>query len=192
MDVQFGPLRVVNGMSTPTSSTITTAARENVQLSSSIPTIPSPVTPSYVPSGLPGSSTIRWTAGLAAHQEHANENDYSAADPEKDIPEVQPAPPRVITPSLTTLEKAVAARIYFENIYFALLRHPPSREQRRVAMEKEMAGMQMSEGQKEYLRDRWRQNESDYLRERRRKVDVNAFVTLKTIGHGEPSFSPMW
>ncbi|TCD71243.1 hypothetical protein EIP91_011721 [Steccherinum ochraceum] len=180
----IAPLRVVNGISTPTSSTITTAARENVRLSASIPTIPSPVSPSYVPSGLPGSSTIRWTAGLSAHQEHANESDFSAMDPDKDIPEVEPASRKTITPSLATLEKAVAARIYFENIYFALLRHPPSREQRRIAMEKEMMSMQMSEGQKEYLRDRWRQNESDYLRERRKKVDVNAFVTLKTIGHG--------
>lgn len=51
--------------------------------------------------------------------------------------------------------------------------------------------MQLSEAQKEYLRGRWRQNESDYLRDRRRKVDVNAFVKLKTIGHGEPGFSCM-
>ncbi|THH31776.1 hypothetical protein EUX98_g2388 [Antrodiella citrinella] len=183
-EVTIGPLHVVNGMSTPTSSTITTAARENVQLSPSIPTIPSPVTPSYVSSGLPGSSTIRWTAGLSAHQEHANELDFASADADTEIPQVQHTPRKVITPSLATLEKAVAARIYFENIYYALLRSPPSREQRRLAMEKEMMGLQMSEAQKDYLRERWRQNESDYLRERRKKVDVNAFVKLKTIGHG--------
>lgn len=51
-------------------------------------------------------------------------------------------------------------------------------------MEKEMASMQMSEAQKDDIRRRWRQNETEYLRERRRKVDVNAFVKLKTIGHG--------
>ena len=85
---------------------------------------------------------------------------------------------------MATLEKAVAAKIYFENLYFPLLRHPPSREQRRVAMEGEMAGMQLSEAQKDNIRRRWRQNETEYLRERRRKVDVNAFVKLKTIGHG--------
>jgi hypothetical protein len=96
-----------------------------------------------------------------------------------------PPPPRaVITPSLATLEKAVSARIYFENLYFPLLRHPPSREQRRKAMEKDMAEMRLSEAQKEVLRGRWRQNETDYLRERRQKVDVTAFVKLKTIGHG--------
>lgn len=176
-DAQLPPLRVVNGMSTTTSSTITTAARENVQLSPSIPSIPSPV--STV--GQPGNSTIRWTAGLAAHPEHENENDPAAIA--RELPEIPP-PRKPITPSLATLEKAVAARIYFENLYFPLLRHTPSREQRRLAMEKDMMNMQLSEVQKEYLRNRWRQNETEYLREQRRKVDVSAFVKLKTIGHG--------
>jgi hypothetical protein len=51
-------------------------------------------------------------------------------------------------------------------------------------MEREMAELQLSEHQKENLRARWRQNETDYLRHQRRKVDVTAFVKLKTIGHG--------
>jgi protein-serine/threonine kinase len=94
-------------------------------------------------------------------------------------------PKRVITPSLATLEKAVSARIYFENLYFPLLRHPPSREQRRLAMERDMLSMDLSDPRKDGLRARWRQNETEYLREQRRKVDVSAFVKLKTIGHGE-------
>lgn len=118
------------------------------------------------------------------HPEHEQE-DAAAMDPDKDLPEIPtPRPKKPITPSLATLEKAVAAKIYFENLYFPLFRHPPSREQRRVALEKEMAGMQMSETHKENIRRRWRQNETEYLRERRRKVDVNAFVKLQTIGHG--------
>lgn len=133
---------------------------------------------------MPGNSTIRWTAGLPVHPEHEQE-DAAAMDPDKDLPEIPtPRPKKPITPSLATLEKAVAAKIYFENLYFPLFRHPPSREQRRVALEKEMAGMQMSEAHKENIRRRWRQNETEYLRERRRKVDVNAFVKLQTIGHG--------
>ena len=48
-----------------------------------------------------------------------------------------------------------------------------------------MAEMQLAPEQKEYLRARWRQNETDYLRERRQKVDASAFVKLKTIGHGK-------
>ena len=54
-------------------------------------------------------------------------------------------------------------------------------------MEREMTELQLSEHQKENLRAKWRQNETDYLRHQRRKVDVTAFVKLKTIGHG-PSF----
>jgi len=73
-------------------------------------------------------------------------------------------------PSLSTLEKAVSARIVFENLYFPLLKQAPSRERRRVAMEKDM-NMQLSESQKEKLCSGWRQNETDYLR----KVDVSAF-----------------
>lgn len=96
--------------------------------------------------------------------------------------------PRPINPSLSTLEKAVSARIYFENLYFPLLRHPPSREQRRIAMETDMMNLKLSEAQKENLRARWRQNETDYLRDRRKKIDASAFVKLKTIGHGLPLF----
>ncbi len=183
------PLRVMNGISaTNTSSILTTAAGENVSLSPLSPTFQPQSPPTPVPRppsfGQPGNSTIRWTAGLPVHAEH--EQEYAAAmDADKEYPEIPtPVPMKPITPSLTTLEKAVAAKIYFENLYFPLLRHPPSREQRRIAMEKEMAAMQLSEAQKENIRRRWLQNETDYLRDRRRKVDVNAFVKLKTIGHG--------
>jgi len=161
-------------MSTTTSSSvITTAARENVHLS--------PV------DGLPGrlaNSTIKWGGGLAAHPEVGEHNND---DPATAFPGPSPRP---INPSLATLEKAVSARIYFENLYFPLLRQPPSREQRRVAMEKDMVIMCLSEDQKEVLRARWRQNETEYLRERRRKVDATAFIKLKTIGHGWSFYVP--
>jgi hypothetical protein len=52
-------------------------------------------------------------------------------------------------------------------------------------MERDMKEMQLSHAQKENLRARWRQNETEYLRERRKKVDVSGFIKLKTIGHGE-------
>jgi len=169
---EVAQLRVINGISTNTSSTITTAARENVCL-----------TPVDGNSGQPGNSTIRWGGGLHPHLEHDQENDPTLG--EREMPEVvTPPTPRPINPSLATLEKAVSAKIYFENLYFPLLRHPPSREQRRLAMEREMAELQLSEHQKENLRTKWRQNETDYLRHQRRKVGVTAFVKLKTIGHG--------
>jgi protein-serine/threonine kinase len=116
--------------------------------------------------------------------EHEAEGDPNLLS--KDLPEIPtPYEPRTITPSLQTLEKAVAARIYFENIYFAILRKPPSREQRRQAMERELALMRISEEAKDEIRERWLQNESDYLRERRNRVDPSSFKKLKTIGHGE-------
>jgi hypothetical protein len=169
-------------MSTTTSSTLTTAARENVT-----------ITPFYMDGlpglpGLPGNSTIRWGGGLTSHPE-VQEIDLDWVSEINNHPELSSSP-RSIIPSLATLDKAVSARIYFENLYFPLLRHTPSREQRRLAMEKDMMEMQLSQAQKEHLRGRWRQNETDYLRERRRKVDVSAFVKLKTIGHGLfPHFS---
>jgi hypothetical protein len=153
-------------MSTATSSTITTAARENVHFS-----------PADGLPGRPGNSTIKWGGALRPHLE-VGECDH-------DLGLTLPGPsPRPIIPSLATLEKAVSARIYFENLYFPLLRQPPSREQRRIAMEKDMVIMHLSEDQKEALRAQWRQNETEYLRERRRKVDATAFIKLKTIGHG--------
>ncbi|KAF7315450.1 Kinase-like protein [Mycena indigotica] len=166
----LGPLRVVNGVSatTTTSSTLTTAARENFLTASSFPE-------GLV--GRPGNSTIRWGGGLQAHpedDEHLTDN----------VEPVEPPPRKPITPSLATLEKAVSCRIYFENLYFPLFRHPPSREQRRLAMERDMTEMQLSHGQKENLRARWRQNETDYLRDKRRRIDVTTFKKLKTIGHG--------
>jgi len=172
-----GELRVMNGMSataTTVSSVLTTAARENVILGTSyLDGLP----------GRPGNSTIRWGVGLKAHPEVQENDDESATSDARGLPEPLSAP-RTIIPSLATLDKAVSARIYFENLYFPLFRHPPSREQRRLAMEKEMMDMNLSQAQKENLRARWRQNETDYLRDRRLKVDASAFVKLRTIGHG--------
>jgi len=121
---------------------------------------------------------------LKPHPEHEDESDPAA--------EVKPLAepmyvrsPRPINPSLQTLEKAIAAKIYFENLHFPLLRRPPCREQRRLAVEKEMDRMRLNEVRKEDLHARLQKNETDYLRERRRKVDPSAFVKLKTIGYGK-------
>ncbi|PPQ86771.1 hypothetical protein CVT25_012416 [Psilocybe cyanescens] len=102
-----------------TSSSLTTAARENV------------VFTSPCPDGLPGrtrNSTLRW-GGLRSHrevQEMDNQDPSSLSETEQVV-----KPPRLISPSLATLEKAVAARIYFEILYFPLFRHPSSQEQRK-------------------------------------------------------------
>jgi len=167
----LGPLRVVNGVSSTTSSNLTTAARENVSLLSGVDGLP----------GRPGNSTIRWGGGLMTPHPEVLEG---SEDLQEEVLPQAPPVHRTINPSLATLEKAVAARIYFENLYFPLLRQTPSREQRRLAMERDMVDMQIPEPQREQLRSRWRQNETAYLREQRRKVDVTGFVKMKTIGHG--------
>lgn len=171
-NAEDAPLRVVNGISTQSSSMITVAARENVPLS----------TTDGMP-GRPGNTSIVWGGSLAAHPEQELEDEPAQQLFDNNRPLA--VPKRVVTPSLATLERAVSARIFFENLYFPLLRHTPSREQRRLAMERDMLTMGLPERRKEDLRARWRQNETDYLREQRRKVDVSAFVKLKTIGHGE-------
>ncbi len=174
----YGQLHVVNGISTNTSSSLTTAAKENYVTPSNIDGLP----------GKPGYSAGPWT-GLRSHPQIQENEELGPVSPVQEYTEIPPPPPRPINPSLSTLEKAVAARIYFENLYFPLLRHTPSREQRRLAMENDMTEMQLSHEQKENLRARWRRNESEYLRECRRKVDASAFIKLKTIGHGMSDLS---
>jgi protein-serine/threonine kinase len=119
---------------------------------------------------------------LQTHLEHEAESDPQLLA--KELPEVPVQKSRLVTPSLATLEKAVAARIYFEGLYFAILRQPPSREQRRKALENELLQMRISDVAKQEIRERWFQNETNYLRDRRARVDPSSFVKLKTIGHG--------
>ena len=62
-------------------------------------------------------------------------------------------------------------------------------------MKRDIVRIQLNQAQKEYLRARWHRNEAKYLREvreRRQKIDVSAFVKLKTIGHGWLLFRPKW
>ncbi|KAI6046027.1 kinase-like domain-containing protein [Pisolithus marmoratus] len=142
---QQSPLRVVNDSSV--NSALTTAAMENVHIS---------LTENL---DVAGTSTNPCSGTLRAHLKVLERDgadstivgSFFSCDYRK----------RAITPSLATLEKAVSARIYFENLYFPLLRQPPSREQRRD-----------------------RNGEGYDCHESQRKVDATAFIKLKTIGHG--------
>jgi hypothetical protein len=69
-----------------------------------------------------------------------------------------PVPKRVVTPSFATLERAVSATIFFENIYFPLRRDPPSLELRQLAMENDILSMGLSDRRKEDIGARCRQN----------------------------------
>ncbi|CAD6977800.1 unnamed protein product [Tilletia controversa] len=91
-----------------------------------------------------------------------------------------------IRPSLQTIEKSVAAKIYFENLYYSILKKPRARDTRKAGLEAELAslGNRISELEKAAIRAKWMANETEYLREMRARVNVNSFVRLKTIGHG--------
>ena len=200
LTIRGPPLHVVNGLPSP--STTTTATVATIRLSSPLTQYSmSPVSPpsptgatvasSVPPSAWPGAPIPAQAAGtsLPAPQEREEDEETSpnaSLDPwaARRAATAQPRRPRKITPSLPTLEKAVSARIYFENLYFPLLRQQPSREQRRLAMEREMEQLRMSDAQRGAVRERWRKNETEYLRERRARVGANSFVKLKTIGHG--------
>ena len=190
-------LRVVNGMSTPSSVTVSTT---NTATTPRIDGLPSPRGFAWPAGSGPNALTTPIQRGLVQERTEMDHppidgltrtetvteldrRDTVIAIPQS-IPPTPPPKPKPITPSLATLEKAASARIYFENLYFPLMRQPPSREQRRLAMEREMDRMGMVDQIREQVRDRWRRNETEYLREQRRKVDVSAFKQLKTIGHG--------
>lgn len=89
-----------------------------------------------------------------------------------------------LRPSLTTVEKSVAAKIYFENLYYGILKKPAARETRRAGLEKELASLRISEASKEAIRQAWISRETEHLRQVRDRVSANSFVKLKTIGHG--------
>ncbi|KAJ1026726.1 hypothetical protein NDA16_002324 [Ustilago loliicola] len=89
-----------------------------------------------------------------------------------------------VRPSLETVEKSVAAKIYFENLYYGILKKPKARDTRRAGLEAELASLRIPESNKDQIRQAWMANETRYLRDLRARVNVNSFLKLKTIGHG--------
>jgi serine/threonine protein kinase len=89
-----------------------------------------------------------------------------------------------LRPSLTTVEKSVAAKIFFENLYYGILKKPKDRDTRKAGLEKELANLRIPESAKNDIRSAWIANETEYLRDLRSKVTANSFIRLKTIGHG--------
>ncbi|KIJ50634.1 hypothetical protein M422DRAFT_245268 [Sphaerobolus stellatus SS14] len=158
------PLRVINATLSSTSVTMNHSSDEDVE-------------------GLPGvwPSALRWS-GLSTHAKEAQDVQVPQSHPQSPtvaqapgLPHPQsptqrqpppvpttiptrplPIPPKKpITPSLTTLKKAVATRIYFENIYFPLyLHHLPSRHQRLQALERDLTSLSVPESHKAEIRER--------------------------------------
>lgn len=138
---------------------------------------------------------IRSAAALEA-LESSNEDGDSQTSPtalssypiRPPLPEGAAEPPKPANtpfkPSLETVEKSVATKIYLENHYYALLKKPRDRDQRRAALERELASANMSDAQRRKIRAAWTLSETKHLRSLRNKVTVNSFQKIKTIGHG--------
>lgn len=89
-----------------------------------------------------------------------------------------------LRPSLTTVEKSVAAKIFFENLYYGILKKPKDRDTRKAGLERELASLRIPDSAKDDIRAAWVANETEYLRDLRSRVTANSFAKLKTIGHG--------
>ncbi|CAG8445662.1 3688_t:CDS:2 [Ambispora leptoticha] len=89
-----------------------------------------------------------------------------------------------IMPSLATVEKSAATKIYFENYFYGILKEPSGRTKRRIQLESELEQMGIPEDDKREIRQEWLNIESDYMRLIRTKITVNSFHIIKTVGHG--------
>jgi protein-serine/threonine kinase len=116
--------------------------------------------------------------GLPSSVDPANPFDENA-EAHADLAALNP-----ITPSLTTVEKSVAAAIYFEQLYYHILKQPDDRQMRRAQLERELASLPLPDQQKRFARLALAESETAHLRDTRLRINVNSFVRLKTIGHG--------
>lgn len=87
-------------------------------------------------------------------------------------------------PSLETVERSVATKVYLENHYYGILKRPRDRDQRRAVLERELAAANMTDAQRRAIRAAWVASETEHLRELRNKVSPESFKKIKTIGHG--------
>ncbi|GAA6000091.1 hypothetical protein JCM10207_006048 [Rhodosporidiobolus poonsookiae] len=92
-------------------------------------------------------------------------------------------PPDFI-PSLSTIERAASTKLFLETKYWTLLKQPRSRETRQALLEKELARLNISERERQRVRQAWALSETEYLREMRTRVGVGSFTKLSVVGHG--------
>ncbi|EMR09463.1 hypothetical protein PNEG_02405 [Pneumocystis murina B123] len=87
-------------------------------------------------------------------------------------------------PSLSTIEKSAATKIFFETYFHNIFKKPNPREERRKNLEIQLKNPKLSDRERESLRLKFNREETEYLRSLRQRVDASSFVILKTIGHG--------
>ncbi|TPX72362.1 hypothetical protein SpCBS45565_g00590 [Spizellomyces sp. 'palustris'] len=87
--------------------------------------------------------------------------------------------------SRATVERSVAAKIYFEQYFDRLYKSgPTARAKRRLQLESELSNMTMTESEKRVVRQEWLHRESERMRRMREKLSIADFESIKTIGHG--------
>ncbi|KAJ3021761.1 hypothetical protein HKX48_007836 [Thoreauomyces humboldtii] len=88
--------------------------------------------------------------------------------------------------SRATVERSVAAKIYFEQYFDRVYKSgPTARAKRRLQLESELAGMTaLTEAEKRGVRQDWLSRESERMRRTREKISVADFDTIRTLGHG--------
>ncbi|PWN39616.1 kinase-like protein [Ceraceosorus guamensis] len=139
----------------------------------------------------PTSMVVREIDGIpAANSPAKNEQDYEHQQRKAVLGDAQLTDAMALRagaalrPSLTTIEKSVAAKIFFENLYYGILKTPRARDTRRAGLEADLASLRIPESSKDLIRAKWLANETEHLRDIRARVNVNSFAKLKTIGHG--------
>lgn len=89
------------------------------------------------------------------------------------------------TISRATVERSVAAKIYFEQYFDRLHKSgPTARARRKRILEIELAKSNLSENEKFDIRKDFYSKESDRMRLTREKMTIDDFEPLKTLGHG--------
>lgn len=85
---------------------------------------------------------------------------------------------------LHVVEKAAMVKFYLEQHFDGIMRTYADRKRRSEELEIEMARMRITEIQKERVRGKLRQQETEYMRLRRVRMDIRMFTRIKTIGIG--------
>ncbi|GAA6020257.1 hypothetical protein JCM11491_003867 [Sporobolomyces phaffii] len=93
--------------------------------------------------------------------------------------------PSEFVPSLATIERAAALKIYLETKYYAVLKTVPARAARLGRLEADLARVpNLSDADKAAARAAWHASESAYLRAMRRPIAAASFARVRVIGRG--------
>ncbi|KAG5519521.1 hypothetical protein PMAC_001675 [Pneumocystis sp. 'macacae'] len=87
-------------------------------------------------------------------------------------------------PSLSTIEKSAATKIFLETYFHNILKKPNPRDERQKNLEIQLENAELSDQDRQNLRLEFNKQETKYLRSLRQRIDMSSFIALKTIGHG--------